>query len=285
MGHAKDTMATLAKRYGMTYKPYCQGDIIATDDSLHGDFAKGACYGFSAMYLSCAANPKIGNFFELFSPKNMEKKVGQYSASAQFIMRAQEFQFDEFWVERKDSEWLVMVQRAKLMQLVRNFNAKTKEVASKLPKPKRDKNSPNPFTKGKYGNLKLSMDGSMKELELRKIESTTKLMSMTGFNYMEHKEFKKQPRYAPFCKYIGSNKYYYMLSIPGHAMAAIGESTFRIRFFDPNGGEVSCKTERTMHKFLRSYFAYDQKMKDFYCKQSVPDNNANLLAVKYKFGK
>jgi len=61
-----------------------------------------------------------------------------------------------------------------------------------------------------------------------------------------------------FCAWLGAsvNKRYFMLSIPGHAMAAIGSRSGRYSVFDPNCGIVSSLSPRTLATCLHRYFSH-----------------------------
>jgi hypothetical protein len=119
-----------------------------------------------------------------------------------------------------------------------------------------------------------------------KREAMNRIMSMFGFKYIDHAEFDGYGRgYAAFTAFIGRSDHYSMVSIPGHAMAAVGK-TFGVKFFDPNFGEVSCKTERTMGQFCERFFSGDS-VKKFYLRDSHFNKNswgerASLRVIRYK---
>lgn len=82
----------------------------------------------------------------------------------------------------------------------------------------------------------------------------------------------------PFCKHIGSTlkQGYYLVEIPGHAMAACGNKLGRVQFFDPNAGIVGTFFASKLEKCLSAYFA-DAFIKTNY--KTSPQNHV-ILTVK-----
>lgn len=68
-----------------------------------------------------------------------------------------------------------------------------------------------------------------------------------------------------FCAWLGASfdKRYFMLSVPRHAMAAIGSRSGRYSVFDPNCGIVSALSPRTLAGCLHRYFS-DPTIKSLY---------------------
>lgn len=81
------------------------------------------------------------------------------------------------------------------------------------------------------------------------------------------------------CVWLGASidKRYFMLSVPRHAMAAIGSRSGRYSVFDPNCGIVSSLSPRTLAGCLHRYFS-DTTIKTLYL-----GGDANwLTATKFK---
>lgn len=100
-----------------------------------------------------------------------------------------------------------------------------------------------------------------------------KIMAMFGFKFVDEAEFDEdEPDYTRFTDFIGGRGYHSMVHIPGHAMAAVGR-TIGLKFFDPNIGEVSAKTNRTMAKFFERFFS-GQDLRPFYLRNSRTNRNS-----------
>jgi hypothetical protein len=124
------------------------------------------------------------------------------------------------------------------------------------------------------------------------------LMKMYGYAYVDEKDFEKQaPSYEAFTDFIGKSGYHSIIDIPMHCMAAVGR-TFGLKFFDPNIGEVSAKTNASMCKFFEKFFsgaglsdaAEKKKFRDGYLRSSRfnPDirvqdgDRATLEVLRFK---
>lgn len=86
---------------------------------------------------------------------------------------------------------------------------------------------------------------------------------------------------AALCTWIcaASEKRYFMVSVPKHAMAAIGSRTGKISFFDPNCGIVSSWSARALAKCLFGYFNHPTIKTEY---KDVGDSDW-LSAEKFKF--
>jgi hypothetical protein len=72
---------------------------------------------------------------------------------------------------------------------------------------------------------------------------------------------------------------YFMVGVPGHAMAAYGSRTGTVAFFDPNAGIVSSMSSSRLAACLSAYFAVE-KIKNAY--KRSPQNRVVLDAKKFK---
>lgn len=86
-------------------------------------------------------------------------------------------------------------------------------------------------------------------------QKTIKQMSFFGFNFVEDKLFGGGwgKGHTDLGKYISKNPGYYLVSIPGHAMAAcsaVGSPSF----YDPNIGEATFVDGSSMGTFFSQYF-------------------------------
>lgn len=58
---------------------------------------------------------------------------------------------------------------------------------------------------------------------------------------------------------------YHFIHINGHAMAAYTDSDKRVRFFDPNGGEVRSESASRLAKFFKRYFGLNRALNWYVC--------------------
>lgn len=97
-------------------------------------------------------------------------------------------------------------------------------------------------------------------------------------NLEKEKEFQiDQQSMLLFAHWLraGIGTRYFLISVKGHAMAAAGSSTGKLKFFDPNAGVVTTKSASNLANFL-SAFLNNELMRSHY----FPYKNGRRIGVK-----
>lgn len=84
-----------------------------------------------------------------------------------------------------------------------------------------------------------------------------KHMRKHGFEYLETESFGSTFSgfsHTRFARYVGHSNFFYMVSVPGHAMACAAVKGRKV-FFDPNAGIAVCKDMEQLTSFSTTYFA------------------------------